>query len=50
MNTLKLVQQEEKKYKVIKIGSKCFADEIISRSQQNILKNYVYVDACIVIA
>ena len=36
--------EDNKSYKVTRIGSRDFAQEIITKSNQNILKDYVYIE------
>ncbi len=50
MDNLRLVIKEENDYKLTRIGVSFFVNEIISKSNENILKNYVYVDSCRIIA
>ena len=49
MQRLELVKTEDRKYKVTRIN-RFFSDEIIRKSQKNILKDYVFVDYYVIIA
>lgn len=50
MNKLELVKKEDRCYKVTRLNDRFFSDSIIRKSQKTILKDYVYLDAYIVIA
>ena len=49
IENLRLVE-DKKEYKVTRIGSKNFANEIIIKSNENILKDYLYVETRRIIA
>ena len=49
-NNIELIVKEDKNYKLTRIGSKTFADEIIIKTEEKVLRDYVYVDSYRVIA
>ena len=49
IENLRLVE-DKKNYKVTRIGSRNFAEEIIIKSSENILKDYIYVETRRIIA
>jgi len=49
-NNLELIVKEEDNYKLTRIGSKTFANEIIIKTEEKVLRDYVYIDSYRVIA
>ena len=49
-NDLELIVKEDKNYKLTRLGSRTFAEEIIIKTEEKVLRDYVYVDSYRVIA
>lgn len=50
VNNLHLVLKTEKNYTITRLGNESFTDEIISKTNENILKDYVYIKTRRIIA